>query len=64
VPDFLKAGTRLIWVVYPDSKTVDVYRSADARIVDVVTADGTLSGDDVLPGFQLPLRDVFTSIGG
>jgi Uma2 family endonuclease len=60
VLDFLKAGTRLVWVVYPESKTVDVYRPDGVQVVEI---DGELDGGDVLPGFQLPLRDVFASIG-
>jgi Uma2 family endonuclease len=57
--DFLKAGTRLVWVVYPESRTVDVYRSNDVQVVEM---SGVLDGGEVLPGFNLPLRAVFESI--
>lgn len=57
VLDYLRAGTRLVWIVYPSTRTVTVYRSlTDIR---VVTADGTLDGHDVLPGFALAVEDVF-----
>jgi len=60
VIDFLQAGTRLVWVVYPETQTVDVYRPGqDVRVVD---AQGTLQGEDVLPGFELPLREVFAAL--
>lgn len=60
VIDFLQAGTRLVWVVYPDTHTVDVYRPAqDVRVVE---ATGTLHGEDVLPGFELPLRELFAAL--
>jgi Uma2 family endonuclease len=59
VLDFLKAGTRLVWVVYPESKTVDVYRPDGVQVVDI---DGALDGGDVLPGFTLALRVVFESV--
>ncbi len=61
VLDFLKAGTRLVWVIYPESKTVDVYRPDG---VQVVAIDGALNGGDVLPGFRLALRELFESSEG
>ena len=60
VVDYLSAGTRLVWVVYPRSKTVAVYRSAaEGQIVD---QDGTLDGGDVLPGLSLPVREIFKKL--
>jgi Uma2 family endonuclease len=60
VMEFLHAGTRLIWVVYPRSKTVMVYTpDAEAHIFD---ANGQLDGGEVLPGFTLPVRDVFKKL--
>lgn len=41
------------------ARTVDVYRPAE---VTVVTSDGALDGEDVLPGFRLPLREVFKAV--
>jgi len=62
VIDFLQAGTHLVWVIYPETQTVDVYRPGrDVRVVD---AQGTLQGEDVLPGFELPLRDLFAAVEG
>lgn len=60
VIDFLQAGTRLVWVVYPETQMVDVYQPGqDVRVVD---AQGTLQGEDVLPGFELPLRELFAAL--
>lgn len=51
------AGTRLIWVVYPSSRKVDIYLpDATAREVNV---DGTLDGGDVLPGLRIPAAALF-----
>lgn len=52
-----KQALRLIWLVYPSSQTVTVYRSL--HDIRVYTREDTLSGEDVLPGFTLPLRDIF-----
>ncbi len=60
VLEYLQAGTRLIWVVYPTSKTVTVYKSVND--VQIVRLDGVLSGDAVLPGFSLPVRDIFKKL--
>ena len=54
---WLGHGVRLVWVADPDTRTVDVYRQ-DAPII-TMTEDDTLDGDPVLPGFTLPVREVF-----
>jgi Uma2 family endonuclease len=56
VQDFLRAGTRLLWVVYPRTRTADVHTSQGAH---TLTSADTLDGGEVLPGFSLPLRDLF-----
>ncbi len=52
----LHAGTRLIWIIYPDTQTVDVHTPDGAK---TLTIDSTLDGGDVLPGFSLPVRALF-----
>ncbi len=56
--EYFAGGTRLVWVVDPPTRTVAVYTAASPEPV-VLAADGTLDGDDVLPGFTLPVADVF-----
>jgi Uma2 family endonuclease len=56
VIEYLKYGTRLVWVFYPKSKTVAVHTPDGSRIIGL---DGTLDGGAVLPGFTLAVRDVF-----
>ena len=55
--DFLAAGTPLLCVVDPDERAVTVFRP-DRQPVRIDTG-GVLDGEDVLPGFRLPLREVF-----
>ena len=57
---YFAAGTRLVWIVYPKTKTVYVYSSAEN--VQIVTASGTLTGADVLPGFSVSVQEVFKKI--
>ena len=57
IGEYFSAGVRLVWVLYPQTKSVYVYRPGElpARL----GPDGTLSGEDVLPGFSVPVRDLF-----
>jgi Uma2 family endonuclease len=57
VQDWLDAGCRLVWLVDPKSRTVTAYRSR-TEIMVLGTSD-TLTGGDVLPGFSLPLNEIF-----
>jgi Uncharacterized protein conserved in cyanobacteria len=57
VLDYLEAGTRMVWIVRPRTRTVTVYRSL--REVQVLRPGDTLDGGDVLPGFTLPVEALF-----
>ncbi len=55
--EYLAAGVRLVWVVHPERRTVYVYRAlTDLRVFGM---GDQVPGDDVLPGFSLPVADVF-----
>ena len=54
---WLGYGVRLVWVVYPDTRTVDVYQSG--RAVTTLTEDDSLDGLDVLPGFACAVSEIF-----
>lgn len=56
VGDWLEAGALLVWVIDPGRQEARAYR-ADGD-VSVVTAEGALRGDDVLPGFECPLGEL------
>lgn len=53
---YLRHGTRLIWIVDPASETVAVHSASGAKTLDM---DGFLDGEAVLPGFSVPVRDIF-----
>lgn len=57
VLEYLEAGTKLVWVLHPKTRTITVYRSLDK--VRVLTINDTLDGDDVLPGFAVPMKEIF-----
>jgi Uma2 family endonuclease len=55
--DYLAYGARMVWLVFPDDKEVEVYvPDSDVRTVEI---DGVLDTGHILPGFKLPVRDIF-----
>ena len=54
---FIAAGVKLVWVVEPLDKRVYIFRPG--RDVEHVDSSGTLRGEDVLPGFELPVAAIF-----
>ncbi|MCX2728234.1 Uma2 family endonuclease [Thermomicrobium sp. 4228-Ro] len=57
VRDYLGAGTRLVWVLWPKSRTVTVYwPDGTARELG---PDEKLTGGDVLPGFEVSVSELF-----
>jgi Uma2 family endonuclease len=56
--DYFSAGVRLVWYVYPATSEVQVYESPDKFVT--LTAQDTLDGGAVLPGFLLPLSTLFS----
>ena len=57
VEQWIEAGSRLVWVISPKLRTVTVYRSlAD---ITILTEKDTLDGNDVVPGFQMSVSDIF-----
>jgi len=57
VQDYLRAGARQVWVVEPRTRSVTVYSpDGSARLL---REEEALTGGDLLPGFVLPLRDLF-----
>lgn len=56
---YLRGGTRLVWVVWPSRKEVDVWRPGDTAPSATLRADDTLDGEGVIPGFTYPVADLF-----
>lgn len=58
---YLDNGTRLVWVIYPDERVVDVWRRGEKGGLNKqkVGIDGTLDGEDVLPGLRLAVNGIF-----
>lgn len=56
---FLDYGAQIVWIVNPERRSVQVYTAHEAMIFG---ASDTLTGEPVLPGFTLPVADIFRGI--
>ena len=54
---YLEAGTQLVWVLKPQSKTVTIYRSEID--ITLLTRNDTLTGEDVVEGFSCQVATLF-----
>jgi Uma2 family endonuclease len=54
---WIARGTRLVWVVEPVRSLVTVYRPDGSQ--QVLRDDDELTGNDVLPGFSVRVRELF-----
>lgn len=55
--DYIRAGVDLVWVVAPSTRSVHIWRKNGGRAV--VQAGEMLTGDGVLPGFSVPVANLF-----
>lgn len=55
--DFFSSGTRLAWVVHPEEQYVEVCHSLTER--QIIGTGAVLEGEPVLPGFRLPVSELF-----
>ena len=57
VEGWLRAGVRLVWVIYPVTRSATVYRSPE----DVIhlNENDILDGENVVPGFACRLGELF-----
>ena len=58
VADYLRYGVRLIWVVEPAAQVVRVF-SPQEQEGHTLDRNVTLSGDPVLPGWSMPISELF-----
>jgi len=59
---YLNAGTKLVWAVYPELRQVIVHHpDGTSKLVD---ENGLLDGGDVLPGLNLPVKEILPPLAG
>jgi len=57
VDQYLQAGARAVWVLYPETREVEV--SEPGRRRRILAADEILEAPELLPGFRVTVRDLF-----
>jgi Uma2 family endonuclease len=58
VREYFRYGVRSVWLVRPETRDVHVYTSAKTIVV-IDEDDEFLDGGDLLPGWRMPLADLF-----
>ena len=56
---YLAARTQLVWIVWPKSQQIEVWRPGDTQPAATLGMADTLDGGNVLPGFTYPVSDIF-----
>lgn len=54
---FLEVGSQVVWIVYPRHRTVMVRTPDDSPII--YEMGQSIPGGDILPGFELPVAQIF-----
>ena len=54
---WINAGVQLVWVLWPETKMIEVHRPAQP--VTTLRETDTLTGEDILPQFSVPVADIF-----
>jgi Uma2 family endonuclease len=54
---YLANGSRLVWLVYPNRRIVEVYFANGTS--ELYKDDESLSGEDVLPDFEMEVSEIF-----
>lgn len=57
IREYFECGVRMVWIVDPDARSVTVYRSV--REGRLLWEDATISGEDVLLGFECSVSEFF-----
>lgn len=56
---YLASGVRLVWIVWPETRTVDVWRPGTDAPMQTLGIGDALDGLEVVPGFSYPLSQLF-----
>lgn len=55
--EWLAGGVQIVWLIDPTRRVVEVWRSN--QLVRTLTDADTLSGEEILPGFEMPVRELW-----
>jgi Uma2 family endonuclease len=53
---YLAQGTRMVWLVYPAKRAMEIITADDIQWLTIMD---TLTAEDILPGFSVPVAEIF-----
>lgn len=56
---YQEGNIRLLWIIWPDKKQVDVYEQGIKTPIATLTINDLLEGGEVIPGFSMPVAALF-----
>ncbi len=59
--EYFESGARLVWVIHPKEHYVLVYRSS-TQPDRLLKSTDMLDGEDIIPGFMLPVSNLFQKL--
>jgi Uma2 family endonuclease len=57
VKEYRQAKIKLVWVIRPIGEVVEIYRKGE--VAGLLGVNDELNGEDVIPGFTLPVKNLF-----
>ncbi|MSV35223.1 MAG: Uma2 family endonuclease [Bryobacterales bacterium] len=58
IRQYFAAGARLVWLVYPNTREIEVWESASSA-TRILGQDDLLEAPELLPGFSCPVKSLF-----
>ena len=58
IDQYLSAGAKAVWVIYPKTKSVHIYQHGVTRIL---TDKDVLDAPELFPGWSMPVSELFVS---
>lgn len=60
ISQWLHGGVKVVWALEPKTQTLTIHRTGELPIT--LTVDDTLTEEQLLPGFSLPMRRLFRPV--
>ena len=57
---YLNAGASLVWLVYPETRLIEVYQDDEDTLI--LKQGDTLHDDEILPGLRISVREIFARL--
>jgi Uma2 family endonuclease len=58
VEEYLENGFRIVWLVNPHTRTVEIYRAGGS--ISLLHEDDEITAEEALPGFKCRVKDFFS----